>query len=127
VTPDPFQYATLRVVPRLDREEFINVGVIVFCRTRGFLQAEVRLDLARLQSLAPVSDPDALSAALQARVRIAAGNDSAGPVAALPQSERFHWLVAPSSTMIQTSAVHSGLCEDPGETLRSLFASLVSS
>ncbi len=123
---DPFQYATLRVVPRLDREEFVNVGVIVFCRTRGFLRAEVKLDPARLQSLAPVFDLDALSAALEARVKIAAGDAAAGPVAGLPQSERFHWLVAPSSTMIQASAVHSGLCEDPEETLRSLFASLVS-
>jgi hypothetical protein len=126
VALDPFQYATLRVVPRLDREEFVNVGVIVFCRARGFLRAEVELDLARLQSLAPVPDLDALSGALAARVRIAEGDATAGPVAELPQSERFHWLVAPSSTMIQTSAVHSGLCEDPDATLRRLFASLVS-
>ncbi len=126
MAPDPFQYATLRVVPRLDREEFVNVGVIVFCRARGFLKAAVELDLRRLESLGPVTDLDALSSALAARVRIADGDASAGPVAELPQSERFHWLVAPSSTMIQTSAVHSGLCEDPEVTLRRLFASLVS-
>jgi hypothetical protein len=125
--PEPFQYATLRVVPSLDREEFVNVGVIVFCRTRGFLRAVVELDAPRLQSLGPVSDFDALAVALAARVRIAEGDATAGPVAELPQSERFHWLVAPSSTMIQTSAVHSGLCEDPDETLRRLFASLVCS
>jgi Protein of unknown function (DUF3037) len=125
--PEPFQYATLRVVPSLDREEFVNVGVIVFCRTRGFLRAVVELDAPRLQALGSVSDFDALTVALEARVRIAEGDAAAGPVAELPQSERFHWLVAPSSTMIQTSAVHSGLCEDPDETLRRLFASLVSS
>jgi hypothetical protein len=126
VAPEPFQYATVRVVPRLDREEFLNVGVILFCRTRGFLRAAVELDVSRLRALAPVADLDALTAALDARIRIAGGDSTAGPVAGLPQSERFHWLVAPSSTMIQTSAVHSGLCEDPESTLMRLFRSMVS-
>jgi hypothetical protein len=125
VSAEPFQYATIRVVPRLDREEFANVGVIVFCRTRGFLEAAVDLDVPRLESLGPIADLDALRDALDARVKIAAGDAAAGPVAGLPQSERFHWLVAPASTMIQTSAVHSGLCEDPETTLQRLFGSLV--
>ena len=125
MSAEPFQYATIRVVPRLDREEFANVGVIVFCRTRGFLRAAVDFDAPRLDSLGPITDLDALRDALDARVKIAAGDASAGPVAVLPQSERFHWLVAPASTMIQTSAVHSGLCQDPETTLQRLFGSLV--
>jgi hypothetical protein len=126
VAPEPFQYAVIRVVPRIEREEFINVGVIVFCRTRGYLRARVALDPRRLELLAPGTPTDELAAHLDARVRIAAGEADAGPIAQLSQSERFHWLVAPSSTMIQTSPVHSGLCEDPDATLERLFTSLVS-
>jgi Protein of unknown function (DUF3037) len=125
VATEPFQYAVLRVVPRIDRDEFLNVGVIVFCRTRGFLSARVALDPRRIQALAPGADLDGVSEHLEARVRVAAGDPAAGPIALLSQSERFHWLVAPSSTMIQSSSVHSGLCEDPEATLARLFASLV--
>jgi pimeloyl-ACP methyl ester carboxylesterase len=125
VTPEPFQYAVLRLVPRVEREEFLNVGVIVFCRTRQFLRARVALDPRRVQALSPDVDLAAVGEHLDARVRVAAGDADAGPIAALPQSERFHWLVAPSSTVIQTSSVHSGLCEDPEGVLDRLFAQLV--
>jgi hypothetical protein len=122
---EPFQYAVIRVVPRIEREEFLNVGVILFCRTMGFLQARVALDPHRLELLATGVDAAELEAHLKARVRTAAGEPDAGPIAQMEQSERFHWLVAPSSTMIQTSSVHSGLCEDPEATLQRLFGGLV--
>jgi hypothetical protein len=122
VAPEPFQYAVLRVVPRIEREEFVNVGVIVFCRTRQFLRARVDLDLHRVAALTADVDLSAVAEHLDARLRVAAGDPDAGPIAALPQSERFHWLVAPSSTMIQTSSVHSGLCDDPEAVLDRLFA-----
>jgi hypothetical protein len=114
-----------RVVPRVEREEFINAGVILFCRTRGYLRARVGLDRDRVLALAPGVDLAQVEAHLSARVKTAAGEPGAGPIAALSQSERFHWLVAPSSTVIQSSPVHSGLCEDPEETLAHLFNSLV--
>lgn len=126
MAPEPFQYAVLRLVPRVEREEFLNVGVIVFCRTRRFLAARVALDPRRTRALAPDIDLEAVREHLDARVRIAAGDPEAGPIAALPQSERFHWLVAPSSTMIQTSSAHSGLCDEPETVLEHLFEQLVS-
>ncbi len=122
---EPFQYAVLRVVPRIERDEFVNVGVIVFCRTRGFLAARVALDPRRIETFAPGVDLEGVGEHLEARVRVAAGDPTAGPIALLPQSERFHWLVAPSSTTIQSSSVHSGLSSDPEETLARLFDSLV--
>lgn len=125
MTAEPFQYAVLRVVPRVEREEFVNVGVIVFCRTRQFLRARVALDPRRIRTLAQDLDLEALQEHLDARVRIAAGDPDAGPIAALSQSERFHWLVAPSSTVIQTSSVHSGLCDEPEAAIDRLFEQLV--
>jgi hypothetical protein len=125
VSPEPFQYAVVRVVPRIDREEFVNVGVIVFCRTRHYLTARIELDEERLASLGPGVAIDPLREALETIERIADGAADAGPIARLPQSERFHWLVAPSSTMIQTSPVHSGLCEDPDRLLDHLMQTLV--
>lgn len=125
MAPEPFQYAVVRVVPRVEREEFVNVGVIVFCRTRKFLRARIALDLRRAHALAPDIDLAAVAEHLEARARVASGDPDAGPIAALPQSERFHWLVAPSSTVIQTSSVHSGLCDEPEAVLDRLFAQLV--
>jgi Protein of unknown function (DUF3037) len=125
VSRDPFQYAVIRVVPRIDRGEFLNVGVILFCRTRGYLEARIELDEARLAMLAPHAELEGLVEQLEALARVAAGAHDAGPIAELSQSERFHWLVAPSSTVVQTSPVHSGLCEDPGATLDHLVESLV--
>jgi hypothetical protein len=125
VAREPFQYAVIRVVPRVERGEFVNVGVILFCRTRGFLEIRIELDEARLQALGSEVPVGELRDHLEALVRIAAGDEDAGAIASLSQSERFHWLVAPSSTVIQTSPVHSGLTEDPSETLGRLLRELV--
>jgi hypothetical protein len=121
----PFQYAVVRIVPRVERGECFNAGVVLFCRPRRFLDAEVELDPRRLAALAPNVDPQPIAAQLQALTHVAAGRPAAGALAALEQSERFHWLVAPASTVVQPSPVHTGLCEDPAETLARLFASLV--
>jgi hypothetical protein len=120
-----FQYALLRVVPRLERGEQINAGVVLFARRLGYLGALVRLDSQRLAAIAPELDAAPLARQLDAIARVAAGDEAAGPIAHLPQSERFAWIVAPSSTAIQASAVHVGLCDDPQAKLERLFAELV--
>ena len=117
-----FDYAIIRVVPHVERGEFINVGVILFCRTRRFLAAKLALDQARLLALAPDIDLARIQANLALIPQICQG---VGPIGRLDQSERFHWLVAPRSTMIQTSPVHSGVCSDPNEALEHLVESLV--
>jgi Protein of unknown function (DUF3037) len=121
----PFAYAIVRVVPRIERGERFNVGVVVFCRQRDFLGAKVALDLQRLQTLAPDLDPGEVKGHLDALVSVAAGDSRGGPIAELPPSERFGWIVAPSSTVLQPSEVHTGLSEDPARTLDQLFAELV--
>ena len=121
----PFQYALLRVVPRVERGESLNAGVVVFARTLKFLGARVHLDHDRLRAIAPDADAAAIERHLDARARIAAGDAEGGPIAQLDQSERFNWLVAPSSTVIQPSPVHIGLCGDPAATLERLFQRLV--
>ncbi len=121
----PFQYAILRVVPRVERGERFNVGVVLFCRQRDFLGVRVQLDETRLRALAPDLTVVDLQPHLEALVRVAEGDPEAGSIAALPASERFGWLVAPSSTIIQPSEVHTGLAEDPAATLDQLFAELV--
>ena len=123
--PSPFQYAIVRVVPRVERGECVNAGVVLFCRQRQFLAATVALDEQRLLALAPDVDLEAVRGHLDALGRIAAGDASAGAIAALPASERFHWLVAPASTIIQSSAVHTGLTDDPAAELERLVAQLV--
>jgi Protein of unknown function (DUF3037) len=125
VTRKPFAYAILRVVPRVERGERLNAGVVLFCRQRDFLGARVKLDERRLEALAPGLAMADVRGQLEALVRVAAGEPAAGPIAALPASERFGWLVAPSSTIIQPSEVHTGLSDDPAETLHALFAELV--
>ena len=122
---DPFQYAIVRVVPRIERGECMNVGVVFFCRPRRYLAARTALDEARLAAFAPDRDAAEVRAHLDAMTRIAAGDPDAGPLARLDQSERFHWLVAPSSTVIQPSPVHTGLCEEPEAALTRLFGELV--
>ena len=122
---DEFAYAVLRVVPRVERGECFNAGVVLFCRRRGFLAARVDLDERRLQALAPDADAAAVRAHLEALARIAAGDPAGGAVAALEPSERFGWLVAPSSTIIQPSPVHTGICDDPQVMLDRLFEELV--
>lgn len=120
-----FQYAIVRVVPRVERGECLNVGVVLFCRPRRFLGARIHLDERRLGAIAPGLDPGALRPHLDAIERVAAGDPTAGPIAALPKHERFHWLVAPASTIIQASEVHTGFCEDPAAELEHLVATLV--
>jgi hypothetical protein len=121
----PFQYAIVRVVPRVERGESLNAGVIVLCRPKRFLAARTALDEERLRALAPDVDAEAIRTHLTAIERIARGDEDAGPIARLGQAERFHWLVAPSSTVIQPSEVHTGLADDPGATLDTLFRRLV--
>jgi len=125
VPPSPFQYAIVRVVPRVERGECLNAGVVLFCRARKFLQARIALDEERLRALDPDADLEAIRAHLDAFARVAAGDPEAGPMAELPASERFHWLVAPASTMIQCSPVHTGLADDPAAELEKLVARLV--
>ena len=120
-----FQYAIVRVVPDVERGECLNAGVVMLCRPRRFLAARVGLDEARLRAIAPDADPATILPHLAAIERIAAGDPSAGPLARLVAAERFHWLVAPSSTVIQPSEVHTGLCNDPAEELEHLFERLV--
>lgn len=126
-TQASYDYAVVRVVPRVDREEFINVGVILFSKALHFLAARVEVNEERLRSLAPAVDVDLVRRHLEAIPRICAGEEDAGPIALLSQSERFQWLVAPRSTMIQVSPVHGGLCDDPGARLEELFQWLVAS
>lgn len=123
--PSQFQYSIVRVVPDVERGECLNAGVILLCRPRRFLAARVGLDEAKLRAVAPDADPATILPHLAAIERIAAGDASAGPMARLGQGERFHWLVAPSSTVIQASEVHTGLSEDPAAKLDHLFERLV--
>jgi hypothetical protein len=122
---DPFEYAIVRVVPRIERGEFVNAGIVLMSRPRRFLRARTALDRSRLAALAPGCDPDEVQPHLDALERIAAGDPSAGPIARLSLAERFHWLVSPSSTVVQPSEVHTGLTADPAATLEHLFATLV--
>ena len=125
---EPFEYAVLRVVPRVERGEQLNVGVVLQCRPRRFLGCRLGLGqrrLAALTALAPELDTTALEAHLDGIGRIVAGDADGGPIARLSPPERFHWLVSPSSTMIQPSEVHTGLTDDPERSLEDLFAKLV--
>jgi Protein of unknown function (DUF3037) len=123
---EDFQYAVVRVVPRIERGECLNAGVILYCRRLGFLGAKTGLDEAALAVLAPDCDPDDVRAQLETLERVAAGAQDGGPIAGLDQSERFHWLTAPSSTIVQSSVVHTGLTSDPAGELDHLFERLVS-
>ena len=120
-----FSYAVFRVVPRVERGEAVNAGVVVFCRPLKYLAARTEVDETRLRALWPDVDVELVRSHLRAIERIAAGDPAAGPIAQLDVTERFHWLVAPSSTIIQPSPVHTGLCGDPDDELEKLFASLV--
>mgnify|MGYP005812161505 CR=1 FL=1 len=124
-TPHSYDYAVIRVVPRVDREEFVNVGVILSCPARDFLDAALHLDSARLAALDPGLDLDTVEQHLRIIPLVCRGDAAAGTIAALPPRQRFHWLVAPRSTIIQTSAVHSGLCEDPAGALAHLMQRMV--
>jgi hypothetical protein len=115
--PASFDYAIVRVVPRVEREEFINAGVIVFCLEKRYLDARIRLDEARLTALWPEIDVTLVHEHLSAIPRICKGDPTAGPIAELSLRERFHWLVSARSTMIQTSPTHTGLCEGTEDLL----------
>ncbi len=120
-----FDYAIVRVVPRVEREEFLNVGAILFCRTRGFLEAGIELDTRRLLAFAADLDLAELREHLDVIPLVCRGAPEAGPIAALSQAERFHWLVAPRSTIVQPSPVHTGLTDDPVAALEHLLATMV--
>lgn len=121
----PYDYAVFRVVPRVEREEFVNVGVIVSCPAKGFLEARIELDERRIAALDSTLDLESIRSHLATIPAICAGGEQAGPIGQLPQRERFHWLVAPRSTTIQVSAVHTGSCKDPTEVLEHLLNTMV--
>jgi hypothetical protein len=122
---EDFQYAIVRAVPRVERGETLNVGVVLFSRRHRFLAARTELDEAALRALAPDCDGAQVRLQLETIERIAAGDPGGGPIAALEPSERFHWLTAPASTIVQASAVHTGLTADPAAELERLFETLV--
>jgi hypothetical protein len=119
-----FSYAIVRVVPDIERGEFLNAGVLLYARQHSFLATRIELDHARLIALHPSADTAAIAGALKAFERVAKGDPDAGPMAALPKSERFGWLAAPSSTVVQCSPVHTGICTDPQRALDELFEDL---
>jgi hypothetical protein len=121
----PYQYAIVRVVPRVERGEFLNAGIVLLCRSRAYIGAAVGLDEGRLAALAPDADLAAIRAHLTAVERVAGGDPAGGPIARLSIAERFHWLVAPSSTVIQASPVHAGLTDDPAAELERLLDAFV--
>lgn len=123
--PEAFAYAVLRVVPRVERGERVNVGVVLHCRARGFLDARIEPDERRLLALAPDLDLDAVRRHLDFVRLVCAGDPACGYVSRFPQDERFGWLVSPSSTIVQPSRVHTGVSAEPAEALARLFEKLV--
>jgi len=123
--PCSYDYAVIRVVPRVERQEFVNAGVILWCQEQDALEARVELDVARLHTLDATVDLDAVRRHLASIEIICAGGSDAGPIGKLSKRERFDWLVAPRSTIIQTSAVHSGRCTDAGTTMEQLLDTMV--
>ena len=121
----PYQYAIVRIVPRVERGEFLNAGIVLLCRSRAYIGAATHLDPARLAALCPDVDLSMVGAHLTAIERIARGDPTAGPIARLSIAERFHWLVSPASTIIQPSPVHAGLTEDPAAELERLLDAFV--
>ncbi|WP_211370615.1 DUF3037 domain-containing protein [Nonomuraea turkmeniaca] len=123
MTRDVYEYAVIRVIPRVERGEQINAGVLLYCQPRGYLCARVELDPVRLRALDPTADVDAVRRALSA-YELACG-DAPGPLESEPLGGRFRWLTAPRSTIVQTGPVHAGLTADPGTELARLFDKLV--
>lgn len=122
---DVYDYAIVRVVPRVEREEFVNVGVILSCQHTGFLQAAIDVDVPRLLALDPAADVDTVKRHLQAIMAICAGDVGCGPIAQLPYRARFHWLTARRSSIIQTSPLHTGRCTDAGAALEHIMDRMV--
>jgi hypothetical protein len=123
--PHTYDYAIVRVVPRVERGEFVNVGVIVCCATQGYLEARIEVDEARLLAIDPTADLEAIEANLSTIPTICAGGPASGPIGKLPVRERFDWLVAPRSTIIQTAAVHMGRCQRLDHALDHLLDRMV--
>lgn len=124
----PYEYAIVRIVPRVERGEQVNAGVVLFCRQRRFLGARMGLDShhqAALTALAPSLALDSIQERLDVMARVAAGGPESGPIGALSEAERFRWLAAPSSTMVQPSPVHAGRCDDPERELEQLYRTTV--
>jgi hypothetical protein len=115
--PASFDYAIIRVVPRVDRQEFVNAGVIVFCLEKRYLDARIHIDAERLKALWPEIDLDLVREHLEAFPRICAGDPASGPIAKMSQRERFHWLISTRSTIIQPSPAHTGICDGTGDLL----------
>ena len=120
-----FEYALLRVVPRVERGEFINAGVVLYCQDARFLDARVHLDTERLRALDPNLDPETVRAHLEVARLVCEGGPEAGTVGLLPQSQRFGWLVAPRSTVVQPSPVHTGFADDPERAIEHLLLTMV--
>ena len=120
-----YDYAVIRVVPRVEREEFVNVGVIVSCPVHKFLEAVIEMDEARVRALDPAADMDAIRAHLATIPLICAGGEAAGAIGKLSQRERFHWLIAARSTVIQASPAHSGRCGNPRDLIEHLLQTMV--
>ena len=120
-----YDYAIIRLVPRVEREEFINVGVIVSCPARDFLEARIEVDEQRLRALDPIVDMESVSIHLAQIPALCSGAPDAAPISQMPLRRRFEWLTAPRSTVIQTSPVHSGYCQDPTDVLDSLLETMV--
>jgi hypothetical protein len=123
--PSTYDYAVIRVVPRVEREEFVNVGVVVSCPERQFLEARIELDPVRIAALDPALDLDGIRAHLATIPQICAGGQAAGPIGRLSPRERFRWLTAPRSAVIQFSPAHTGRCDDPEALLERLLATMV--
>ncbi len=121
----PYAYAAIRVIPRVERGECLNAGVILFCRPRRFLAARIALDETRLMAFAPDFDPEVARQLLDRIPTLCASGANSGPIGRLTQAERFNWLVAPASTVVQPGPVHTGMCLDPDAVLERLFRSMV--
>jgi hypothetical protein len=120
-----FEYAVIRVVPKVEREEFLNVGVVLFCARKKFLQVIYSLDEERILAFDSKTDIDEIRAYLSAFERICNGVPGSGAIGKLPIAERFRWLTATRSTVVQTSKVHPGFCGDPAEALKRLYSEMV--
>lgn len=122
--PSSFDYSIVRIVPRVEREEFINAGIVLFCPEENFLGARTHLNAARLAAFAPHIDVNLIEWRLHAVAAVCEGDPAAGPIAQLGLRERFHWIVSPRSTILQLSPVHTGVCADPARALARLFRQL---
>ena len=120
-----FEYAVIRVVPRVEREEFMNVGIALYCKSKRFLDCVYQLDHRKLQVLCQTLPCDDVAQHLQSFENICKGKKSESPITNLDMASRFRWLTATRSTIVQTSKVHPGFCKDPNETLQRLFEQLV--